>query len=262
MRGTAPLARIIALVAIVAAAVLRRGRCCSAAAAGGYTVKARFENASQLVKGNLVQVSGIPAGKVKDIQLTRDGQAELTLSIDDDYAPLRARHAGDRPPGLAVGRRQPLRRPHACPAATPPKIPDGGVIDQDATTTAVDLDQIFNTFDPSTRTTSSRSSRARPTSTDGRARQMNAGLLYLNPSLQASSRAVPRAQLATRRCSSASSSPPPSSSPTSPTATTTSPASSTTSRRRRTRSAREQQALAELGRSSCRRSCAAPTRRS
>jgi ABC-type transporter Mla subunit MlaD len=32
---------------------------------GGYRVKARFQNASQL-KGNLVQVSGIAAGKVED----------------------------------------------------------------------------------------------------------------------------------------------------------------------------------------------------
>ena len=56
---------------------------------GGYQVTARFENASQLVKGNLVQVSGVPAGKVEDIKLTPDGQAEITLSVDDEYAPLR-----------------------------------------------------------------------------------------------------------------------------------------------------------------------------
>ena len=31
------------------------------------------------------------------------------------------------------------------------KIPEGGVIEQDSTTTAVDLDQLFNTFDPETR---------------------------------------------------------------------------------------------------------------
>ena len=54
-----------------------------------------------------------PVGKVKDIELTADGQAELTLSIDDDYAPLRARHARHRPPGVAVRRRQPLHRPAA-----------------------------------------------------------------------------------------------------------------------------------------------------
>ena len=88
MRATAPLARVIALVALVAAvaiiATLLLG-----GPGDGYQVQARFQNASQLVKGNLVQVSGMEAGKVEDIRLTPDGQAELTLSIDEKYAPLR-----------------------------------------------------------------------------------------------------------------------------------------------------------------------------
>ena len=41
-------------------------------------------DASQLVKGNLVQVAGTPVGKVQDISLTDDGQAEVTMKIDDD----------------------------------------------------------------------------------------------------------------------------------------------------------------------------------
>jgi phospholipid/cholesterol/gamma-HCH transport system substrate-binding protein len=87
LRGTAPLARIAALAVLIAAAAF----IAMTLARGGedYTVKARFENASQLVKGNLVQVAGMPAGKVEDIRLTGDGQAELTLRIDDRYAPLR-----------------------------------------------------------------------------------------------------------------------------------------------------------------------------
>ena len=48
-----------AIAAAFAVVVLLKG------ASGGYTVKARFQNASQLVKGNLVQVSGIRAGTVR-----------------------------------------------------------------------------------------------------------------------------------------------------------------------------------------------------
>ena len=88
MRATAPIARLIALLAIGAAAVLA-ALLLLGGGGGGYTVKARFQNASQLVKGNLVQVGGQPVGKVKKIDLTRDGQAEITMSIDSDYAPLR-----------------------------------------------------------------------------------------------------------------------------------------------------------------------------
>ena len=43
---------------------------------GGYKVTAAFENASQLVKGNLVQVAGVPVGKIQSIDLTSDGQAD------------------------------------------------------------------------------------------------------------------------------------------------------------------------------------------
>ena len=71
----------IAAVAVVAFLIAGGGR--------SYSVRADFQNASQIVKGNLVQVSGRPVGKVTGISLTPDGQAELTMSIDDSYAPLR-----------------------------------------------------------------------------------------------------------------------------------------------------------------------------
>jgi phospholipid/cholesterol/gamma-HCH transport system substrate-binding protein len=186
LRGTAPLARAVALVALVAAiaivAMLLLG-----GPGGGYQVKAQFENASQLVKGNLVQVSGIPAGKVEDIRLTPDGQAELTLSIDDDYAPLReGTIATVRMASLSgvANRYIDLRLPGA--RARP--IADGGTIRQDRTTTAVDLDEIFNTLDEPTRKDLQRVIKGSNAQHKGRGEQMNAGLLYLNPSLSASSR--------------------------------------------------------------------------
>jgi phospholipid/cholesterol/gamma-HCH transport system substrate-binding protein len=186
LRGTAPLARIAALTAIAAAAVFA-AYLLLGGGGGGYQVKARFENASQLVKGNLVQVSGIPAGKVEDIKLTPDGQAEITLSIDDGYAPLRrGTLATVRQASISgvANRYIDLR----LPSDQAPKIPDGGVIDQDSTTTAVDLDEIFNTLDPKTRHDLQQVIKGSANQHDGRGDQMNAGLLYLNPSLQASSR--------------------------------------------------------------------------
>jgi phospholipid/cholesterol/gamma-HCH transport system substrate-binding protein len=186
LRGTAPLARIAALIALVAAiaiiAMLLLG-----APGEGYRVKAQFENASQLVRGNLVQVSGMPAGKVEDIRLTPDGQAELTLSIDDDYAPLRqGTLATVRQASLSgvANRYIDLR----LPGSRAPEIPDGGVIKQDSTTTAVDLDELFNTLDEPTRKDLQKVIQGSDAQHTGRGDQMNAGLLYLNPSLSASSR--------------------------------------------------------------------------
>jgi phospholipid/cholesterol/gamma-HCH transport system substrate-binding protein len=153
---------------------------------GGYHVKARFISAAQLVKGNLVQVAGQPAGKVEDIQLTRSGQAEVTMRIDDRYAPLRrGTLATIRQSSLSgvANRYVDLRlAPQRAPA-----IPDGGIMGTDSTTTAVDLDQIFDTLDPSTRRSLAGLIRGSADQFRGKGRAMNEGLLYLNPSLAASS---------------------------------------------------------------------------
>jgi phospholipid/cholesterol/gamma-HCH transport system substrate-binding protein len=186
LRGTAPLARLIALVALVAAAAFVAVMLLRASGSG-YEVKARFQNASQLVKGNLVQVSGLPAGKVEDIRLTDDGQAELTLSIDDRYAPLReGTQATVRQASLSgvANRYVDLRLGDGRAAA----IPDGGTLGQQSTTTAVDLDEIFNTLDEPTRRDLQKVLKGSNAQHQGRGEQMNAGLLYLNPSLSSSSR--------------------------------------------------------------------------
>jgi phospholipid/cholesterol/gamma-HCH transport system substrate-binding protein len=175
-----------ALLAIAAAAVLA-ALLLLGGGAGGYTVKARFQNASQLVKGNLVQVSGQAVGKVENIDLTPDGQAEITMSIDDDHAPLRR---GTR----AIVRQASLSGianryvDLTLPAQKAPRIPDGGVIGQDATTSAVDLDQVFNTLDPDTRKDLQAVFKGSAKQYKGKGQAMNEGLLYLNPSLSASSK--------------------------------------------------------------------------
>jgi phospholipid/cholesterol/gamma-HCH transport system substrate-binding protein len=177
---------MIALLAIAAAAVLA-ALLLLGGGSGGYTVKARFQNASQLVKGNLVQVSGQSVGKVENIDLTSDGQAEVTMSIDEDHAPLRR---GTR----AIVRQASLSGianryvDLTLPAQTAAKIPDGGVIGQDATTSAVDLDQIFNTFDPGTRKDLQAVFKGSAEQYEGQGQAMNEGLMYLNPSLSASSK--------------------------------------------------------------------------
>ena len=185
MRGTAPLARIAALAALTVAAMFSAVTVLTGS--GGYEVRARFQNASQLVKGNLVQVSGMPAGKVDEIRLTDDGQAELTLSIDEKYAPLReGTHATVRQASLSgvANRYVDLRLGDGRAAA----IPDGGTLRQESTTTAVDLDAIFNTLDEPTRKDLQKVLQGSNAQHEGRGGQMNAGLLYLNPSLSSSSR--------------------------------------------------------------------------
>src|SRR5947209_4516017 len=77
-----------------------------------------------------------------------------------------------------------LRMPSGAPAA----IPDGGTIGTDHTTSAVDLDQLFNTFDPPTRRALSGTIQGFARQYAGKGVQTNLGWLYVNPSLAASSR--------------------------------------------------------------------------
>ena len=154
-----------------------------------YQVHAYFQNASQLVKGDFVQVAGAPIGKITNIDLTADGQANVTLKITDgNYVPLRrGTKAVVRQASLSgvANRYVDLQLPDGTKTQ---KIADGGVIDQSDTTTAVDLDQLFNTFDPKTRKALTGLIRGYSTAYGGRGDAANAGFKYLNPSLASSSR--------------------------------------------------------------------------
>ena len=177
--------RVAAIAATIAAAVA-----VALLVFGGsdsYQVNARFENAGQLVPGNFVQLRGAPVGSVKKIRITDEGQAEVTLEIDEDHAPL--------PEGTRAEIQQLSQSGIAnrfveltLPQAQNRKMADGATISADHTRTNVELDQLFNTLDPKTR-------RALQGFFKGQARQFHnagaearEGFKYLNPSLSSTSR--------------------------------------------------------------------------
>ena len=133
-RGAA-LGALVLAVAVVAVLLLRGD--------GGSTYKLRFENAGQLVKDDDVQVGGRRIGSVRKISLTDDNQAEITISVQDGYAPL---HEGT----TALIRATSLSGiANRYVALTPgpnsnPKLPEGATLGTDKTTSIVDLDQLFN----------------------------------------------------------------------------------------------------------------------
>jgi phospholipid/cholesterol/gamma-HCH transport system substrate-binding protein len=167
------------VIAVVVLAILLFG--------GGksYEVKAIFENAGQLVKGNQVEVSGQAIGTVSDIRLTNNGQAEIVMSLDK-FAPLPARTT-------AVIRSTSLSGVASRYVAltlgpnSGPKLPSGGTIAADKTTAPVDLDQLFNTLDPATRKALQQIIHGQATWYGGRATETNQSLKYFNPALSTSS---------------------------------------------------------------------------
>ena len=185
MRSVSGVGRVAAIGAIIAAialvAIIFFG------GSDAYRVTATFENAGQLVKGNPVQTGGVPVGSVKDLKITPSGQADVTLEVKDDYAPLR------------VGTRAVIRQfslsgianryvDLQMPEGGAPRIADGGRIGIDRTTTAVDLDQLFNTLDPRTRRALQGFFKGQAAQFKGRGEQANVGFRYLNPALSTSSR--------------------------------------------------------------------------
>jgi phospholipid/cholesterol/gamma-HCH transport system substrate-binding protein len=173
----------VAVIAIVVAAVV----VIVLSGGSGYRVRAIFLNASQIVSGDQVQVAGNPVGSVSGISLTPNGQAQLTLSITNSaYQPLReGTEATVRQTSLSgiANRYIDLR---LAPGTAPP-IPNDGVIATTNTTTAVDLDQLFNTLDPPTLKGLQDVIQGSASQYRARGRQAQAGWAYLNPAIASSS---------------------------------------------------------------------------
>jgi len=146
-RGSS-LARILATGALIAAIVLVA--LAMFGDAGSYRVRAVFDNAGQLVPGNQVRVGGQPVGKISDIELDDQGNAVVTLQVDDTVAPL---HDGTtatiRATSLSgIANRYVSVKPGP---NSNRKIADGGHIGSDETSAPVDLDALFNSLDAKTR---------------------------------------------------------------------------------------------------------------
>jgi phospholipid/cholesterol/gamma-HCH transport system substrate-binding protein len=187
MRTVSGVGRIAAVAAVVAAVVLVGFILFGGGS--GYTVNAYFENANQLVKGNQVELDGTPIGSVKDMNITPNGQAVITLGIDGKYAPLPAGvHATIRQASQSgiANRYIDLQMPAT--SGDRHKIPDGGQISADNTTTSVDLDQLFNTLDPPTRKALQGFFQGQAKALDGKGAAQNIAFQYLNPALSTSRR--------------------------------------------------------------------------
>ena len=187
MKASSAFGRVVAVVALIAAAVV----IFLVLSSGDppYKVTAHFENASQLVKGNEVVIGGTPVGTIDTIELGDNGEALVTFSVADEYAPLRrGTTAVVRSPSLSsiAGRQIELQLPPNDNAGA--DIEDGGELDQTETVSAVDLDEIFNTLDDKTVANLKKVIKGFADSTEGVGEQANRGFVYLNPFLSTSRR--------------------------------------------------------------------------
>ena len=170
----------VVLAAVLVAVLVSGG-------SGSHEYKLLFSNAGQLVNDNDVQVGGRRIGSVTGIELTKDNQAQITIKVNEPIAPL---HEGTtaviRSPSLSgIANRYVQLTPGP---NSSPKLEDGAVLRQDRTTTSVDLDEIFNTFDAKTRDGLAQTIQGFADWYQGKGRQANGVAKYFAPSLAATRR--------------------------------------------------------------------------
>lgn len=152
---------------------------------GGANYHLIFPEAGQLVRGNQVQVGGVPVGSVTGIELTPDDKAKITIHVDGSLTPL---HVGTRaqvrtPSLSSVANRYIQLSPGPNNA---PALPDGATLPASATKEVTDLDQLFNTLNPKTRQGLAEFIQGNAQQYVGAGKQLGESTEYFGPFLSAS----------------------------------------------------------------------------
>jgi ABC-type transporter Mla subunit MlaD len=117
--------------------------------AKSYQIKVPFTEASQLAEQSDVRISGVDVGKVESIELGPGGKEAIALlNIDDKYAPL--------PQGTRAMLRTKTLLGETYVELTPgkenePTLPEDSTLPAAQVAESVQLDEIFQAFDPKTR---------------------------------------------------------------------------------------------------------------
>lgn len=134
----------LALVVLIVAFLVFSG-------GSGTNYKLELAEGDQLVRGDQVQVGGVPVGSVTDIELTPDYKALVTIHVASSLVPL---HVGTRaqvrvPSLSSVANRYIALTPG--PNKPNPAYPAGAKLPASVTGQVTDLDQLFNTLNAKTR---------------------------------------------------------------------------------------------------------------
>jgi phospholipid/cholesterol/gamma-HCH transport system substrate-binding protein len=149
-----------------------------------YHYRLDFTNAGQLVTGDLVRIGGTPAGTVDSITLTPNGLAQIGISLNPSFGPLRTgTTATIRSPGLTAVA---SRYIDVSPAPSfRPALRDNGLIPATDTTGIVDIDELFDALDANTREGLRRLIRGFGAWYQGKSAQANLTARYFPPALRA-----------------------------------------------------------------------------
>ena len=152
----------------------------------GYNYDLVFETGGQLVEDNEVLIGGAPVGTVNSIELTDNGQAEVSITVNQQL------HEGTK----AVIRQTSLSGiANRYVSITPgpdnaPGLDDGAIITEVDTTTPVDLDQLFNALRAPERKGLQDVIQGSATTYTGRGEEANETYRYLSPAFVATDQLI------------------------------------------------------------------------
>jgi phospholipid/cholesterol/gamma-HCH transport system substrate-binding protein len=169
----------VLVVAVVAVGIVLFG------GGGGTKYTLIFQNASQLVKDDDVQIGGHRVGSITSIELTDDNQASVGIELEDGWTLHQGTTATVRLTSLSgVANRYIALTPGP---TNRPVVEGGATLDAQDTTSAVDLDQIFDMLDPKTRKGLQNLIQGFATQYAGKGPQANEALKYFAPALSSTS---------------------------------------------------------------------------
>jgi len=114
----------------------------------GYRFKVPFREATQLAQEADVRISGVPVGKVKSIELERNGLNMATVELEPRFAPLSSDARAILRQKTLLGETYVELTPGT---PTAPKLEEGGTLRPSQVSPTVELDEIFRAFDEKTR---------------------------------------------------------------------------------------------------------------
>ncbi|MCW3011784.1 MAG: hypothetical protein JWO90_2188 [Solirubrobacterales bacterium] len=177
--------RLLAVAALVGALVLVAAVLLRGSEQSEYRL--RFQNAGQLVTDDDVQIGGRRVGSIKEIELTDGNEAEVRIAVDEEFAPLTT---GTTAVIRATSLSGIANRYIALTKGPGKELDEGAMITAERTTTPVDLDQLFATFDPRTRKALQQVISGSARQYQGVGKAGNEALKYFNPALSSTSRLV------------------------------------------------------------------------
>jgi phospholipid/cholesterol/gamma-HCH transport system substrate-binding protein len=170
----------VAAIAVVVAIVL----VLLFAGKGSATYYLTFPEAGQLVRGDQVQVGGVPVGSIKDITLLHDYDVRITINVESSLAPLHAGTTAEiRVPSLSsVANRYIALSPGP---NNRPALPSGSTLPITSTHGVTDLDQFFSIFNADTRKGLQRFIQGSAEQYSGVAPQLQQDVRYVSPAFAA-----------------------------------------------------------------------------